>query len=128
MTTITYFTFEPGCGNGKYLSVNPRSFALGSDICPELVAIAGRRGHEVAVCDCLHLPYRSNLFDGVICIAMVHHLSTEERRLAALKELTRVVKPGGRILVYVWAMEQQRKKVRCSICAVTFSCSAYIHI
>ena len=101
-----------GCGNGKYLGVNPQTYKLGSDICLELVTIAASRGHEVAVCDCLTLPYRSNQFDAAICIAVVHHLSTERRRVAALRELMRIVQPGGEALVYVWAMEQERRKVR----------------
>lgn len=84
---------------------------VGSDICPELVSIGRSRSHEVMTCDCLHLPYRSNLFDGLICIAVIHHLSSEERRLKALLEMARVLRPGGTMLVYVWAMEQQRKKV-----------------
>ena len=108
MATFTHFT---GCGNGKYLGVNPQLYVLGSDICPELVSIARIHGHEVAVSDCLNLPYRTGVFDAAICIAVVHHLSTKERRLAALKELTRIVRTGGRMLVYVWAMEQERKKV-----------------
>ncbi len=100
-----------GCGNGKYLGVNPQTYTIGSDICPELVVIGHSRKYEVAVCDCLNLPYRSNQFDAAICIAVVHHLSTEERRVQALRELARIVRPGGRMLVYVWAMEQERKKV-----------------
>ena len=87
---------------------------VGSDICPELVAIGRDRGHEVMTCDCLHLPYRSNLFDCLICIAVIHHLSSEERRLKALAEMARVLRPGGSMLVYVWAMEQQKKKVKFS--------------
>ena len=89
----------------------PHAFILGSDMCPPLVSIAGGRGHEVLVCDCLNLPYRSNAFDAVLCIAVIHHLSTRERRVDALRELVRVTRPGGKVLVYVWAMEQERKKV-----------------
>ena len=91
--------------------MNPLTYKLGSDICPELVAIARSRGHNVAVCDCLNLPYRSHQFDAAICIAVIHHLSTEERRDHALRELVRILRPGGKMLVYVWAMEQERKKV-----------------
>ena len=91
--------------------MNPQVFMLGSDICPELVAIGHSRGHEVLTCDCLHLPYRKSLFDGVICIAVIHHLSSESRRLESLMEMARVLRPGGKVLVYVWAMEQERKKV-----------------
>ena len=41
-----------------------------------------------------------------ICIAVIHHLSTAARRLAAIKELARIIRPGGRILISVWALEQ----------------------
>ncbi|XP_063807647.1 alkylated DNA repair protein alkB homolog 8 isoform X3 [Pseudophryne corroboree] len=33
-----------------------------------------------------------------------------ERRLAAILEITRLLKTGGRALIYVWAMEQEYKK------------------
>ena len=110
---VRYFI---GCGNGKYLGVNSSVCCIGSDICSELVSIAGRRGHEVVVMDCLNLPYRSGVFDAAICVAVVHHLSTVERREKSVRELARVVRPGGRLLVYVWAMEQSRKKV--ALCTV----------
>ena len=84
---------------------------IGCDMCPELVAIAASRGHEVSVADCLNLPYRANLFDAVMSIAVIHHLSSEVRRVQAVREMVRVVRGGGRILVYVWALEQERKKV-----------------
>lgn len=37
-------------------------------------------------------------------------LLLQERRLASLKEMARVLRIGGQGLVYVWAMEQQRGK------------------
>lgn len=80
-------------------------------MCPELVSIAGSRGHQVTVADTLNLPFRTNSFDAVISIAVIHHLSSQPRRQQAVRELLRVVREGGKILVYVWAMEQERKKV-----------------
>ena len=47
-----------------------------------------------------------------MCIAVLHHLSTPERRLAGLRELVRIIRPGGLVLVYVWALEQEAKKVK----------------
>jgi ubiquinone/menaquinone biosynthesis C-methylase UbiE len=44
--------------------------------------------------DTLRLPYRSDAFDVVLSIAVLHHLSTKERRLQALSELLRITKPG----------------------------------
>ncbi len=63
------------------------------------------------VCDCLNLPYRNDQFDGIICIAVIHHLSTLARRQAAVVEMARILRPGGSMLLYVWAMEQERRKV-----------------
>ena len=101
-----------GCGNGKYLGVNKDICSLGTDICPELVAIANGCGHQVLVSDCLTLPYRLDIFDVAISIAVIHHLSTRERRVAAIREMVRILRPGGQLLIYVWAMEQTKKKVR----------------
>lgn len=42
----------------------------------------------------------------MLCIATLHHLASEERRVAALALLLRALAPGGRALVYVWALEQ----------------------
>ena len=52
------------------------------------------------------------MFDVTLCIAVLHHLATAERRLEGLKELVRITRPGGLVLVYVWALEQEVKKVK----------------
>ncbi len=41
---------------------------------------------------------------------VIHHMSTKERRIRAIKEMARTLRVGGRIMVYVWAMEQKRRK------------------
>ena len=61
----------------------------------------------VAVADCINLPLRSQSFDAAICIAVMHHLSTEGRRIRCLSELQRIVKAGGLINVMAWALEQE---------------------
>ena len=99
---------DVGCGNGKYLPVNPTVHILGSDYSAALVRLAKtERGGEVAVADGLALPYRTSSVDFVICIAVIHHLSTRERRREAIEKLLECVRPvEGRVLVYVWALEQ----------------------
>ncbi|KAK5868882.1 hypothetical protein PBY51_009858 [Eleginops maclovinus] len=99
-----------GCGNGKYLHINKEVFKLGCDVCRPLVDFAWSQGHEVQMCDGLHLPYRDGCFDAVLSIAVIHHLSTKERRIRAIKEMARTLQVGGRIMIYVWAMEQKRRK------------------
>ncbi|KAJ8368510.1 hypothetical protein SKAU_G00085380 [Synaphobranchus kaupii] len=101
---------DVGCGNGKYLDINDDVFKLGCDVCSPLVDTARSRGYEVQVCDGLRLPYRRGCFDAVLSIAVIHHLSTKERRIRAIKEMARTLRVGGRLMVYVWAMEQKRRK------------------
>ncbi|CAG8623502.1 10500_t:CDS:2 [Funneliformis caledonium] len=106
-----------GCGNGKYLGVNRNVYIIGADRSSSLIEISASRGFETLICDALNLPYRDECFsinslkkndskDFVISIAVIHHFTTLERRIAATKELFRIVKPGSKILIYVWAMEQ----------------------
>ena len=99
-----------GCGNGKYLSVNHSIFKVGVDRCKRFTDIARQKENEVLICDNLALPFRDESFDAVLSIAVVHHFATTERRVHALKELARVLRIGGRLVISVWAMEQRHRK------------------
>jgi tRNA (uracil-5-)-methyltransferase TRM9 len=108
------FGADIGCGNGKYIGVAdpaicPDLFYFGCDRSRSLVSIAhGLHPHANLACaDILSLPYRSASFDFVLSIAVIHHLNSEDRRLQALSEMTRIARPGARILVFVWALEQK---------------------
>ena len=48
--------------------------------------------------------------DAAMSIAVLHHLSSVSRRMALLLEMVRLLKPGGRGLVTVWASEQENTK------------------
>ncbi|XP_070158511.1 uncharacterized protein Fid isoform X2 [Polyergus mexicanus] len=99
-----------GCGNGKYLSVNHSIFKIGVDRCKRFTDIAREKENEVLICDNLALPFREESFDAVLSIAVVHHFATTERRVHALKELARILRIGGRLVISVWAMEQKHRK------------------
>lgn len=101
---------DVGCGNGKYLPVNPQLHMLGSDRSAALIAHARTRGSEVCVADGLALPYRKEAVDFAICIAVIHHLSTEERRREGIRALLNCVRPEGKVMVYVWALEQKSSR------------------
>ncbi|KAI8914883.1 hypothetical protein PhCBS80983_g05132 [Powellomyces hirtus] len=103
---------DVGCGNGKYLGVNPDVFTIGSDRSDKLIDICRERGFEAMVCDNLKLPYRDNCFDFLTSIAVIHHMSSPDRRLMAVNELIRVLRPGGRLLIFVWAFEQEKRSRR----------------
>ncbi|TID19914.1 tRNA (uracil-5-)-methyltransferase trm9 protein [Venturia nashicola] len=107
-----------GCGNGKYLAVNKNIFIVASDRSTNLVQIAStHQSHSAVVADILHLPHKNDAFDFAISIAVIHHLSTPERRIEAVATILELLKPpatnkgtGGKVLLYVWALEQSSSR------------------
>ncbi|KAF2855000.1 S-adenosyl-L-methionine-dependent methyltransferase [Plenodomus tracheiphilus IPT5] len=115
---------DVGCGNGKYLAVNPEVFIVGSDRSSNLAKIAKQHHpHSTIIADTLSLPHPNLIFDFAISIAVIHHLSTPARRIEAVKcVLDLLRRPGpkssgsssgssgdqpGKALIYVWALEQK---------------------
>jgi ubiquinone/menaquinone biosynthesis C-methylase UbiE len=101
---------DVGCGTG-YLTrhmaaqVGPDGAVTGVDPSPAVLAYARRKKRRPASAPCtykegiaesLDLPDTS--FDAVVTSLMLHHLP-EELRPAALREMYRVLRPGGRLLV-----------------------------
>ncbi|CAF3596110.1 unnamed protein product [Didymodactylos carnosus] len=103
---IGNMVLDIGCGNGKYMNSRNDLFMIGCDRSIGLLQICRQRNFQVFLSDCMNIPVPTNFFDGVICIAVLHHISTPERRLIALKEIIRLLRPGGEALITVWAKEQ----------------------
>ncbi|AFZ80766.1 methyltransferase domain-containing protein [Theileria equi strain WA] len=102
---------DVGCGNGKYLSYRNDLVFVGSDRCKSLLEIALQKGSDLCICDCIKLPFNDQVADLAISIAVIHHVASREGRVRAISEMLRCTKPGGTILVYVWAMEQERDTI-----------------
>lgn len=62
------------------------------------------------MCDNLELPFRDESFDAVLSVAVVHHFATTERRVGAIRELARILRIGGRVIITVWALEQKQRR------------------
>ena len=97
-----------GGGNGKYLGY-PHVYMIGYDRSSELTKIASTKAQRLSAdafqCDGLDVPLRP--VDFAISIAVVHHFSTRERRVEAVRAILATVSPaGGDALIYVWALEQ----------------------
>ncbi|KAK9875737.1 hypothetical protein WA026_009534 [Henosepilachna vigintioctopunctata] len=97
---------DVGCGNGKYLGLNKSIFNVGCDRSSGLINVCKDRGFQCFTSDCLSITLRDGSADACICIAVIHHLANSERRLNAIKEIVRILRPGGRALIYVWAKDQ----------------------
>ena len=101
-----------GCGNGKNMKYRPDIKFIGMDLCENFVDICKQSKLNVFHGNILSIPFESDYFDNVISIAVIHHLKTKDERMKAISELIRITKPGGRILIYVWAFEQDQNSKR----------------
>lgn len=54
------------------------------------------------------LPFQKDAFDWAVSVAVYHHLRGAEDRKQALRELLRVLKPGGEAFLTVWNRWQPR--------------------
>ena len=95
---------DVGCGNGKYFQVRKDCTMFGCEPCRALCEIAQSRGGAMVMGNGLQLPYKSGAFDAIICVAVLHHVDSKEKRQQFLDELERVLVPGGKALVTVWAI------------------------
>lgn len=103
------FVLDLGCGNGRNMGINKKIIDMGSDFSMPLCEIAAKRGRPVFCASALNVPIRDETYDHVICIAVIHHFITPERRTQCLREIARILKVGGTCLVTAWALEQRKK-------------------
>ena len=98
---------DVGCGNGKYLGHHKNAFQLGLDYSRNLLTFVQQKNQEALRSDILSIPFRDGVADACISIAVIHHLSTKERRIRAVQEIFRILKIGGSALLYAWAKDQE---------------------
>ena len=91
-----------GCGTGRLLAaLRPHGRLTGVEPSAGMRAILTRqqRGHVVAgAAD--KLPFADATFDVVFSVAVLHHLAEPPLVAAALREMVRVARPGGKIVVW----------------------------
>ena len=98
-----------GCAHGPDFPPFKESFELyGVDFSREMLQLAQKYAEKyqfsvnLSEADACHLPYPDNSFDWAIAVAAYHHIEDSEGRMQALKELRRVLKPGGEAFITVW--------------------------
>jgi ubiquinone/menaquinone biosynthesis C-methylase UbiE len=92
---------EVGCGTGLILErvAEFAQRAEGVDVSPGMVEHARRRGLDVRVADATSLPYADGAFDVAFSFKVLAHVSKFDE---ALKEMLRVVRPGGHIVFDIY--------------------------
>jgi len=104
-----------GCAHGPdFLPFKPDFELHGADLSTEMLRFARKysskfdfRVHLTAA-DVRSLPYCDNTFDFAVSVATYHHVKGKADKLAALRELKRVLKPGGEAFITVWNRWQPR--------------------
>lgn len=100
------FVLDAGCGNGKHMLIRDDIVFFGIDTSRELLKICNDKGCDNLInTNILHIPYKKQIFNYCISIAVIHHLDSFDKRVTAIKELLRVCKNGGQIYLQVWSIE-----------------------
>jgi ubiquinone/menaquinone biosynthesis C-methylase UbiE len=97
---------DVGCGTGTLALLAKEQVGAGEvrgvDASPEMVARAqrkaGKSGVEFSIAAAQQLPFPDGRFDVVLSTLMLHHLARPARH-ECLREVKRVLKPSGRVLI-----------------------------
>jgi SAM-dependent methyltransferase len=99
-----------GCGTGSNLEMlRPYGNAVGFDLNGVGTVFAKTHGHRVARASIAEIPFRSGTFDLVTSFDVFQVLPDAVEQ-AAIMEMARVLKPGGRLLLHVAALEMLHGK------------------
>ena len=95
---------DAGCGSGRNMVELARhGDVTGVELSPTSVGLARERhAGEVIAGSVLDMPFESDSFDLAVCLDVIEHLADD---VGALRELHRVVVPGGSLLVTVPAYQ-----------------------
>jgi demethylmenaquinone methyltransferase/2-methoxy-6-polyprenyl-1,4-benzoquinol methylase len=94
---------DVACGTGDLsleLKRNAKANVIGTDFCRPMLAIAADKSQEVSIpyleADAMSLPFSDNIFDAVTIAFGLRNLPNVDK---GLSELSRIIKPGGRLVV-----------------------------
>lgn len=96
---------DAGCGTGLLgIKMQHLGNVEGVDIHTKAIKFSRKRGLSVHKASLLKLPFRDNTYDVVTCVDVLYHTQIRDDALA-LKELYRVLKPGGVLVLRVPALK-----------------------
>lgn len=125
---------DVGCGNGILLLEAAKRLQTGkawgidiwehnagqqtADLLRQNARIEGVADRvELREVDARHLPFDDASFDVIFASLSLHHVGNRADRKQAIQEMVRVLKPGGRILIYdafpvMWGAKQDLQPLR----------------
>lgn len=119
-----------GCGSGRNFSaMNLDTELYGVDFSEQMLLHAKERAEKLGLkADLVHsysgkLKFKDNFFDSIICVAVLHCISTKEERVNTLREIYRTLKPKSTALISVWGKNSPRLKNKPKECYVSWTVS-----
>lgn len=113
---------DVGCGTGVLLDalrrwgVTPERYA-GADPSPEMLRMAAAKGAAGLACAPAEaLPFRDGAFGAVVSVSAFHYWPAP---LDGLREMARVLAPGGRVLMADWARDFATMRVMDAVTRIT---------
>ena len=101
------YVLDCGCGTGYNLAtlLRPCGRAFGFDLTPAGLAFARSAGVPLARANMSAIPFQSGRFDLVTSFDVMQYVDEDE---AVVKEMARVMKPGGGLVATASAMDMLR--------------------
>uniref|UniRef100_A0A0K0G011 Putative methyltransferase KIAA1456 (inferred by orthology to a human protein) n=1 Tax=Strongyloides venezuelensis TaxID=75913 RepID=A0A0K0G011_STRVS len=100
---------DVGCGQAKYELEN--GYIIGFDCCCDVLIKTEKRNNvDVLVADTLNIPIKKKSIDAALCVSVIHHFTTFERRKEALMSISKCLKPNSLLFINAWAYEQPNGK------------------
>ena len=95
---------DVGCGTGVLAErLQAAGYTMtGVDPSDGMLEILSRRAPHIATSTAsgAALPFADDSFDLVMCVAVMHHVADPDAVYTTLREMVRVSRPGGRVLVW----------------------------
>ncbi|MFZ6014987.1 MAG: class I SAM-dependent methyltransferase [Patescibacteria group bacterium] len=105
---------DVGAGNARLLDVVPEGVNyIGIEPSSTLREFARRRlahhkNSQMREGGFPKLNLEDGIADAVTCIAVLHHIPSDQVRRESIQELHRILKPGGKMIISVWNLRAKR--------------------
>lgn len=116
-----------GCGSGRNFIKSDKIEFYGIDFSKKMIKLAERRAKKLKINITLkksnsdNLPFKDNEFDSVLCYAVLHCIDDSKKRESTIKEIYRVLKPGGKAFISSWGDKSPRLKNKGKECFVPWT-------
>jgi len=109
-SSVKGLILDIGCSNGRNLlpflekGMKCVGFDFSHNMIREAKKFLKKKGFttNLLIADVLELPFKEESFDAIVFSRALHHIPTSNLRVETLKNVAKLLKKGGKILITVW--------------------------